>query len=87
METLRSVTVGPSYAEAPDEALMNADGVAVELSTAAVDRSKKVDQNEPDEMQLPSSAHSPQLSLTPTYAPPVHNQFNSPDTSTSFAQS
>ena len=87
METLRSVTVGPFYAEASDEALMSADNVAVELFAAAVDRSKKVDQNEPDEMQLPSSAHSPQLSLTSTYAFSVHNQFNSPDTSTSFAQS
>ena len=87
METLRSVTVGPSYAEAPDEALMSVDGVEVELSAAAVGRPRKVDQDAPDEMQLPPPAHSPQLPLTPTYAPSAHNQFNSPGTSTSSTQS
>ena len=87
METLRSVTVGPSYAEAPDEALMSVDSVEVEPSAAAVDRPKKVDQDEPDGMQLPPPAHSPQLPLAPTYAPPAHNQFNPPGTSTSPAQS
>lgn len=86
MGTIESMTDGPFYAEAPDGAPMSDDGGEVEFAAATIDRQMMIGQNELDEMQLPSPAHSSKPSQAPTYASLSDDQLSSPDISAFSAQ-